>query len=172
MKNFNYVRSKYSFLIALFICLVSGSANAAIFMEIPGVRGESNDAEHRDWIDVLSAGGTFTRNSCGEFSVTKEIDTAFPTLVASVVSGRLFQNITLEFTANYGGAREVYSTIILNGASITSISTSASGNDQAGPPLENIVIRASSIEIEYTPFSGDGTPGTPSRETVICGKNK
>lgn len=159
-------------MLAVVIWLASGPANAAIFMEIPGVPGESNDANHPEWIDVLSASGTFTQNSCGDFSITKEIDKAFPLLVRSVVSGRVFSAITVEFTATYGGARAVYSTITLNAATITAIATAASGNDAAGPPTENITIQASSITIEYVEFDDTGSQQGTTTETVICGKSK
>ena len=172
MKTSRNVRSQVSLLTALMFWLVSGPVHAAIFLEIPGVPGESNDAQHRDWIDVLSAAGNFTKNSCGEFAVTKEIDASFPRLVASVVSGRLFPRVTLEFTATYGGVRKVYSTITLENAAISSIATSASGNDQAGPPVEQITIKASSIVIEYTQFDDAGRTVASFGETVICGKSK
>jgi type VI secretion system Hcp family effector len=172
MKNSNYVRGRYSLLIAIIIGLVSGPVNAAVFMFIPGIPGESHDANHDMWIDVLATGGSFTQNSCGEFVVTKEIDKAFPLLVASVVSGSIFsESILVEYTANYGGSRATYSTITLDGASITSISTSASGISEA-PPVENITIQASSIEIKYTQYDSEGNKLGTSIETVICGKNK
>lgn len=172
MKNSNYVRGRYSLLIAIIIGLVSGPVNAAIFMFIPGIPGESHDANHDMWIDVLATGGSFTQNSCGEFVVTKETDKAFPLLVASVVSGSTFsESIQVEYTANYGGSRATYSTITLDGASITSISTSASGNDEA-LPFENITIEASSITIEYIQFDSEGNKGDTIIETLVCGKSK
>jgi type VI secretion system Hcp family effector len=172
MKNSNYVRGRYSLLIAIIIGLVSGPVNAAIFMFIPGIPGESHDANHDMWIDVLATGGSFTQNSCGEFVVTKETDKAFPLLVASVVSGSTFsESIQVEYTANFGGSRATYSTITLDGASISSISTSASGFDEA-PPVENITIEASSITIEYIEYDGEGNKGDTIIETLVCGKSK
>ena len=172
MKYSNYVRGRYSLLIAIIIWLVSGPVNAAIFMFIPGIPGESLDANHDMWIDVLATGGSFTQNSCGEFVVTKEIDKAFPLLVASVVSGSIFsESILVEYTANYGGSRATYSTITLDGASITSISTSASGISEA-PPVENITIQASSITIEYIQYDNEGNKGETITETLVCGKSK
>lgn len=172
MKNSNFVRGRYSLLIAIIIGLVSGPVNAAIFMFIPGIPGESADANHDMWIDVLATGGSFTQNSCGEFVVTKETDKAFPLLVASVVSGSTFsESIQVEYTANFGGSRATYSTITLDGASITSISTSASGNDVA-LPVENIAIEASSITIEYIQYDSEGNKGDTIIETLVCGKSK
>jgi type VI secretion system Hcp family effector len=171
MKKYNYVRRHLPLFIAIVLGFLSGGANAAIFMLIPGISGESLDANHDGWIDVLSAGGTFTQNSCGDFVVTKEIDKAFPLLVASVVSGSVFSNIEVEFTANFGGSRATFSTITLDGASITSISTSASGSESA-PPVESITIEASSINIEYKQFDTEGNILGTTTETVICGKRK
>ena len=171
MKKSNFARRYYSLSIAIIFGFVSGPVNAAIFMLIPDIPGESNDANHPEWIDVLSVGGTFAQNSCGDFSVTKEIDKAFPLLVTSVVSGNVFPDIIVEFTSNYGGARAVYSTITLNAATITGIATSASGNELA-LPIENITIQASSITIEYVQYDDTGSQGGTITETVICGKSK
>ena len=172
MQKTNHVRPHFSLLIAIIMGFVRGSVNAAIFMEIPGIPGESHDANHDMWIDVLAAGGSFTQNSCGEFVVTKEIDKAFPLLVASVVSGSIFsESIRVEYTANYGGSRATYSTITLDGASITSISTSANGFSEA-PPVENITIEASSITIEYIQFDSEGNKGDTIIKTLVCGKSK
>jgi type VI protein secretion system component Hcp len=77
----------------------------------------------------------------------------------------------VEYTANFGGSRATYSTITLDGASITSISTSASGNDVA-LPVENIAIEASSITIEYIQYDSEGNKGDTIIETLVCGKNK
>lgn len=171
MQKTNHVRPHYSLLIAIIMGFVSGSVNAAIFIDIPGIPGESNDANHIDWIDVLATGGSFTQNSCGAFVVTKEIDKAFPLLVASVVSGSTFsESIRVEYTANYGGSRVTYSTITLDGASITSISTSASGFSEE-PPVEDITIEASSITIEYIQFDSEGNAGDTITETLVCGKS-
>jgi len=171
MKKANFTSWHYSLLTTIIFGFLCGPVNAAIFMFIPDIPGESNDANHPDWIDVLSASGTFSQNSCGGFSVTKEIDKAFPLLVTSVVSGKVFPDITIEFTANYGGARAVYSTITLNAAKITNIATSASGND-AAVPVENITIQASSITIEYVQYDDTGGQQGTITETVICGKIK
>jgi type VI protein secretion system component Hcp len=87
MKEKHCFRPHHSLLIAIIAGFASGPVNADIFVNIPGIPGESLDANHADWIDALATGGNFTTNSCGEFVVTKEIDRAFPLLVASVVSG-------------------------------------------------------------------------------------
>ena len=141
-------------------------------MEIPGIPGESKDENHDGWIDVLSTSGTFAANSCGDFVVKKEMDKAFPLLVTSVVSQAVFPQIVLEYTATFGGARATYATITLNGATLTHISSEGSGNDEASPPVENLVIEASSIAIEYIHFSDTGTNLGTFSETVICGKSK
>ena len=128
MKEKHCFRLHHFLLIAIIAGFASGPVNAAIFVSIPGIPGDSLDANHEGWIDAFATGGNFTTNSCGEFVVTKEIDRAFPLLVASVVSGQVFSNIVVETTANYGGSRATFSTITLNGATITSLSTQLTGD--------------------------------------------
>ena len=172
MKKNDRVRRNLSLFTAIVIGLFSGSAGAAIFMEIPGIPGESKDSNHDGWIDVLHTSGTFAANSCGDFVVTKEMDKAFPLLVTSVVAQTVFPQIVLEYTATYGGSRATYAVITLDGATITNISSEASGNDEAGPPVESLSIAASSIQIEYTEYDSQGSSLGQITETVICGKSK
>jgi type VI protein secretion system component Hcp len=170
MRDTKYVRLHHSLFFAIIIGLVSSSVNAAIFVNIPGIPGESADANHGDWIDALGASGNFTANSCGEFFVKKELDVAFPLLVASAASGRAFSEIVVETTAIFSGSRATVSVITLDGAVITSISTDMSG-DETGH-VEIITIEASSITILYNHYDSEGNFQGAVTETVICGKSK
>jgi type VI protein secretion system component Hcp len=83
----------------------------------------------------------------------------------------VFSNIVVETTANFGGSRATFSTITLNGATITSLSTQIIGDDTSAP-VEQLTIQASSIEVEYIRYDSEGSNLGTITETVICGKPK
>lgn len=158
--------------VSILAALVSSQASAAIFVDIPGIPGESADADHQNQIDARSASGQFELNSCGAFLVTKELDQASPLIIGSVVRGDTFPSIVVEYTTSYGdGGRQVFAAITFNGATITSLSSSPA-EDIASPPLEQFSIEASSIEVVYNKFNNDGSSGGTISETVTCGKPK
>ena len=137
-----------------------------IFAEISGIPGESIDDTHTDWIDILSASGNFSSKSCGEFKMSKFLDTATPALIASTVTGLVHPTITVEFRR--AGKEFVNLRLEFTNATITNIATT----DEAGAEkaTEVVTINAESITVEYTPSDKSGNPGNPVTETVTCNK--
>ena len=81
----NKVLAVASLVLAL-LAVGSAEADAAIktFMYVPGIPGASTDAQHQDWIEVLSMsqGASVARKSvaCSDFSIMKSLDQAGPAL--------------------------------------------------------------------------------------------
>ena len=80
------------FLAIAFVFLSLATANAAIFVKIPSIPGESKDKEHKEWIDVLSVSGLPRDAASGlptgkrqhkPISITKPVDKATPMLARS-----------------------------------------------------------------------------------------
>jgi type VI protein secretion system component Hcp len=84
-------------------------ANAAVFAKYDGVDGESKDANHDKWIDVLSIdwgsnkpGGGATGQSRRRGSAIQEvqmeikIDSATPHLFRSAIDGRVYRDVVID----------------------------------------------------------------------------
>jgi len=113
-------------LILVFIIALPASVLCAdMFLKIAGVRGESSDADHGGWIDVVSyrssliqRSSTATRTSrrrgtlpMGDITVTKQIDKASPKLNEALCKGTHFPEVKLEMTATAGSGQSTIYTL-------------------------------------------------------------
>jgi type VI secretion system secreted protein Hcp len=154
------------------LLVIPMSTNAAIYMFIEGVPGDSQDQDHRDWIDVVSVQEAMTMTppdfsgggSGGraviilDTSVTKEMDKSSPLLRQKLTEGRPIPQIIIHFAATYSSTREVYFSIRYTNAYLTSVSMSASGSD-GSVPTENLSFTFETVEWEYTHVNPDGSKG-------------
>ena len=77
--------------IALLVCVGVPPAAAQppqTFMLIPGIQGSSLDAQHRNWIDVVSLAQTLNESHQCSLEVMKPLDVAGPLLWGAAVAGR------------------------------------------------------------------------------------
>src|SRR5688572_1386653 len=76
-------------------------AQTSVFMFIPGIPGNSVDARHADWIDVLSLSQTLEEVAKGRpqcsVKAIKNLDNAGPLLWAAAVNGQIFPEVKIEF---------------------------------------------------------------------------
>lgn len=142
----------------------------AVFAKYDGIDGESNDANHGKWIDVLSVdwsshkpGGGATGQSrrrgaaiVEDMHLTIEFEKATPKLIEKMLKGEVIKTLTVESTATYGGARAVYLQYELKNVMVTSIQNSASGNDAAGPPTVVIGNNFEELKVTYTQYDDEG----------------
>lgn len=87
----------------------------AVFAKYDGIDGESNDANHGKWIDVLSVdwsshkpGGGATGQSrrrgaaiVEDMHLTIEFEKATPKLIEKMLKGEVIKTLTVESTATY-----------------------------------------------------------------------
>ena len=142
----------------------------AVFAKYAGIDGESTDANHDKWIDVLAIdwgvhhpgrGATGASRRRGavvveDMSITIESEKAAPKLLEKCVRGEVIPRLEFEVTATYGGSRATYLKYELTNVMITSYQTSASGNDEAGPPVVVIENNFEEIKVTYTEFDEEG----------------
>ena len=142
----------------------------AVFAKFDGIDGESNDANHGKWIDVLSIdwaahkpGGGATGQSrrrgaavVEDMTMTIEYEKAAPKLQEKLLTGEVIPKLEIECTATYGGARATYLKYELKNVMITSFSTNASGNDQHGPPTVQLSSNFEEIVVTYTEYDDEG----------------
>jgi type VI secretion system secreted protein Hcp len=143
----------------------------AAFAKYDGVDGEATEADHNNWIDVLSldwgahrpgassTGQSRRRGSAivEDLVIAIEYEKASPKLLEKCLKGEVIPKLEIELTANYGDARTTYLRYELKNVMATSYQVSASGNDEAGPPTVVISNNFEEIKVTYTEIGSDGT---------------
>lgn len=123
-------------------------ALAAGFIKFDGIEGESLDRDHRGWSDLLSfsqviSDGDSRDNETSEIKVEKEIDKASPKIEESIVKGKVFPKVEIQFTVD--GSYFFYK---LTNVLVTSYSFSGNSNSR---PVEE-------IHLNYEKISQDDEP--------------
>ena len=143
----------------------------AVFAKYDGIDGESKDANHAAWVDVLSLDWSAYRptgvGSAGsrrrgtavveDMVLSLPYEKAAPKLLEKCLEGAMIPRLEVEVTATYGGSRVTYLRYELENVLITSYQVHASGDDEAGPPTVVIANDFEKIEVTYTEFDDDGT---------------
>ncbi len=147
-----------------------------IFLVIPGVKGESTDADFakQNAIDVqawtwgLAQAGSAGQGSgsgvgkvnVSDLTLTKYTDKSSPTLMAACCAGTAYGTsastpVVLSMHKSGGKAPLVYMTISLFNVTISAVSPStSSGNDMQS---ESISLHFGAFQVVYTPQKSDGT---------------
>lgn len=122
------------------LALAAPAAEAAGYLKFEGVKGESQDKDHQDWIDVISVDWGATRSTttrsgqrlkqprmaAGTVTITKRVDKASPILMMRNASGKHMKKVIVD--SNYGGSRATYLKYELQNVRITSLTTAGSGD--------------------------------------------
>ncbi len=158
------------------------AAHAAVdtFLKIEGIPGESTDAAHAGWIEILSYGFSLERSatygaagtersSLSDFSVLKMVDKASPLIFKHCCGGEQVSTATLEIRRSYGlSATPVpYMEITLSDVIISSVSfagtvtpsLTAGGSDR---PVEEVTFSYGKIKWDYV--QRDPDTGAPLEE--------
>jgi type VI secretion system secreted protein Hcp len=140
-----------------------------MYIHIDGIPGESTDADHKDWIDLLSTSLAIHRHVAGghagvtrgqgaadfePISISKSVDKSSVKLMEAIAKGTSFKVVKIDFTTSYGGDKRLpYLKFELKDALVTSYSVSGGGD---GAPGEHFSINFSEIKTTYTQFGKDG----------------
>lgn len=133
------------------------------FMQVDGVEGESLDADHKGWIELLSyhydviqsisqsasssGGASAGRATLGDFQISKYVDRATPKLFELCCRGSSIKTVTIRVHRS-GGDKFKYMDIVLEEVLISTVS--GQGADQGGLPMEVINLNYGRIKFEYT----------------------
>ncbi|MGY5144749.1 MAG: Hcp family type VI secretion system effector [Candidatus Nitrosopumilus sp. bin_32a] len=147
--------------------LTIDDAYGAVFAKYDGIDGESKDANHDKWIDVLSVDWGMHKqkakknraatNVIEDMTLTIEYEKASPKILEAAFQGKVIPKLEIEQTSTYGGARATYLKYELTNVLVTSFQTNASGNDEAGPPTVVIGNNFEEIKVTYTEFDDTGS---------------
>lgn len=140
------------------------------FLNIDGIKGESTDENHKQWIEVLSyslgmsqpasmasatGGRTAERVTMSDFTINKVVEASSPYLALACCDGRHIKEVKLE-VCEATQSKHKYLEIVMENVIISSYQPSGSGDK----PLETVSFNFGKIKWEYTPLGHDGKPGT------------
>jgi type VI secretion system secreted protein Hcp len=141
------------------------------FLQIDGIKGESTDSEHKDWIEILSyshvitqppsaitnsaGGGTSPRWKQDDFVITKYVDIASPKLYELCSSGKHISKVVIELMRASGDSPVKYMVIEMDQVVISRVSTLLipSEKDLGGKASEDLPTESISFDygkIEWT----------------------
>jgi type VI secretion system secreted protein Hcp len=144
------------------------------YLQIDGLKGETTDSAHKDWIEILSFSHTMsqpasaTANSAGgattgrckheDFVITKYVDLSSPKLYELCSSGKHISKVVVELMRASGGAPVKYMAIEMDQVVISQVSLAvANGNEF---PAESVSFNYGVIKWTYTQQKrADGSKG-------------
>ncbi len=136
------------------------------FMLVPGIKGSSTEALHRDWIDVVSLTQTLDqskRHPQCTLEVVKGLDVSGPLLWGAAVTGRVFGEIQIDVTMNQLNASQLLYQIKLQNARVRGISTIGNGGY-----VERVTLDAASVQLLFSPPGANGGATPPVTSSFAC----
>jgi len=139
---------------------------ADIFAKLGDIKGESQDAKHKDEIEVLSwswgvsntagpgpgGGGGTGKAAFQDLSLTHSVDRASPSLMQACAAGQHIKDAWITQRKS-GKEQHEYLIVKMNDVIITGVAL-ASGGDR---PLESVTLNYAKIHIEYKAQKADGS---------------
>ena len=141
---------------------------ASIFARIGAIKGESQDAKHKDEIEVLSwswgvshsgtlsqgGGGGAGKASFQDLNFTHHVDKASPLLMNTCATGEHIKEATITVRKAGQGPQE-YLVIKMMDVLVTSVSTSVSVEGDGA--VEGVALAFAKVDLEYKPQKQDGS---------------
>lgn len=152
---------------ALLLAAVGGLASQAhadhIFLQIPGIPGESIVRGYENWIDITSMGEEFSRRTCGGITLAKGLDKASPLLALAAVNADPVAQATVAVRGN-GETQVEFLRLVLNDVLVASTTIQSTDANQA--VSESVRLLPRSVSITYRQQDSKGGLG-PAMTTVI-----
>ncbi len=141
-----------------------------MFLKVDGITGESVDKTHKGEIDVLAwswgvsnsgsthsgSGGGSGKANVQDFSFTKYVDKATPTLMLFSCNGKHIKEATLTVRKAGGDSPVEYLKIKFSDILVSSVSTGGSGGQDR--LTENVTLNFAKVALDYVPQSASGAP--------------
>lgn len=146
---------------------VASAGATRYFLRLAGIPGESVDAEHRDWIDVLSyswgassaattSGGGAGKATVTDLFVSSQLSQASPQLFLAVMNGRAIAAATLEGVRPSGDATPApFMRLALENVLVTAYQTGAAEET----PFDTFSLAFGRISYSYWRQMNDGSLG-------------
>ena len=137
-----------------------------IFANYDGVDGESTDASHPTWIDVLSiewganvpesggSGRSSVTPIVDGFVMTFAYDKAVPKLAEKLFDGEIIPKLEVEFTTQFGVNSQTYLKYELKNVQVTNYAVA--GEADKGSPHVAFINAFEEIKVTYTEYDTNG----------------
>jgi type VI secretion system secreted protein Hcp len=127
-----------------------GTRGNAIFLAVPGVKGESTAKGHKDEIELLQmsvggATGSAAKNQFGEFVIKKPIDKSSPALFKACATGKHFPTVVIAMR-KAGGTQLDYLKFNLKDVVIASVN---GATPSGGKPTEQLTLSFSKLSEQF-----------------------
>jgi len=153
-----------------------------MFLKMDNVKGESQDATHKDAIQILAwswgmqqngtmqhgTGGGAGKASVQDLSITKYIDSSTHALMDACCTGKHFDQAQI-IVRKAGEKPLEYLKITLKNVLVSSLSTGGSGGEDR--LTENISLNFAEFKTEYFPQNAKGGAGGALSATYNMAKN-
>jgi type VI secretion system secreted protein Hcp len=140
-----------------------------IFIKIDDIKGESNDDQHKDEIEVLSfgwgenhptttaGGGAAGKVQMLPFHFAARCNKASPILFLACASGKHFKQAVLSLVHTAADQKRDF---LVWKMSDVIVSAYRNAGEQTEPmPVDEFDLVFAKVEVEYTPFTAAGKPG-------------
>jgi type VI secretion system secreted protein Hcp len=161
---------------ALLAGAIDARAASDFLLKLDGIKGESTDERHKDWIDVLSwswgvaqlanggsAGARVGKSCPSDLVLNKFVDSSTPPLIGSAAGGTVIPNGILIGMRQGGKESQEYLKVEMKNVFVSSFQT---GGSTGATPVDSVSLRFSSMTVTYSPQKPDGTSGTPVVVTI------
>lgn len=141
------------------------------YCKLGDIDGESTDASHRGWINLLSVSQQLMRLmpegascstrqrvsvTCGSVLISKEIDAATPKIIEALCDGFVFPEVTIDLCTSSGaGSRVPYFKWILTNVFVANYFVTAEAMHDE-PPNESFALNYEEIRWVYDKMGKDG----------------
>jgi type VI secretion system secreted protein Hcp len=142
-----------------------------IFLKLDGIKGESQDATHKDEIEVISwnwavsqtstmhsgSGGGSSKATVSDLSITHWMDCASPNLMKYALTGKHVPSAVL-VVRKAGGNPLEFLKFTMTDVIITNVRPSGD-NGESGRPKEQVSLSFSKVKQEYVTQNAQGGSG-------------
>ncbi|EIT69356.1 MULTISPECIES: Hcp family type VI secretion system effector [Hydrocarboniphaga] len=141
------------------------------FIQLDGIKGESTDDKHKDWIEILNfsfgasqpQSGTVSsagnlgaaRVNLQNFNFLHHLDLASPKLFEACVTGQTIKSAIVNLN-RAGGDKGKYMEYKLTDVIVTSVGKGGDSKAESDVPVESVSLAFGKIELIYTKIGIDG----------------
>lgn len=136
------------------------------YVEVDGVKGDSQDAGHKGWMDVMNwnvgashpggfkhgGGGSTGKTAFTDLSFSTHLDPACTDMFLFCSNGKTISKVKLECIKETGDSKLKYLTVELENCIVSSYQTSTAGER----PSANYCFNFAKMTMVYTPQGKDG----------------
>lgn len=143
------------------------------FIQLEGIKGESTDDKHKDWIEIHNYGfgasqpQSSTASSAGslsssrvniqDFTFTKNLDITSPKLFEYCCTGQHIPTVIVNLN-RAGGDKAKYMEYKLTDVIVSSVGRGGDANGNEDVPIEAVTLHFAKCEMTYTRIGVDGKP--------------